>query len=134
MLHNIPEPLVTLRTILLLSMGSLFQNGKSRKETISRSYATPNPPFILNSPTRNSAVDMSEEKNSSGSERLDDDERSLKGGPDASALQAVALTEISQQDIHLTDENIVDFDGDDDPANPLNCEPRNTLQATFDTL
>jgi len=68
---------------------------------------------------------MGEEKNSGGSDRLSDDsERSFKGGPETSALQAVALREVSQQDkVHLTDENIVDFDGDNDPANPLNCEP-----------
>jgi hypothetical protein len=68
---------------------------------------------------------MSEEKNSGGSEILsDDNEPSFTGGPETSALQAVKRTEISQQDtVHFTDENIVDFDGDNDPANPLNCEP-----------
>lgn len=68
---------------------------------------------------------MSEEINSGGCDRLsDDNRRSLKGDPEKSAPQAFALRGIPQQDeVHVIDEDIVDYDGDDDPANPLNCEP-----------
>jgi hypothetical protein len=72
---------------------------------------------------QNSAATMSEKNHPSGSEGLSDDTERSSGSPETPALQAAAPGELSQKDEgHLTSENIVDFDGDDDPANPLNCK------------
>lgn len=60
-----------------------------------------------------------------GSKALSDDtERRLGGSPQTPILEAAAPTELSQKDeVHLAGGNIVDFDGDNDPANPLSCKP-----------
>lgn len=80
-----------------------------------------------------SAVAMSEGNHPSGSEALrDDTERSRGGGPHTPTLKAAAPKEQSQKDeVYLTGENIVDFDGDGDPANPLNCKPFRKIPPSF---
>lgn len=68
---------------------------------------------------------MSGGYNPGGSKAMSDDtEQRLGGGPQTPTLEAAAPTELSQKDeVHLADGNIVDFDGDNDPVNPLNCRP-----------